>query len=154
MGSPILARDIVIQVAGEDDGTGTPTWIEVGGLTKVTPNFGENEETADLTTMDSRGAYEQWIAQRGATFELEGLALPDAAGLLDPGQARCEEMAGEDMLGADSLGQIRFRYPTSTEWKVWNSTFSLGEGGGETNDPAAWACTLTKSGRTTKVTVA
>lgn len=140
----IPARDITIQVQ-DDDGS---TWLDIGGEVSATYNPGENEETADVTTFASGGNYEQWIVQRGASLALEGLLLKDSAtGAQDPGQARCEDLAS--MLGAASLGMIRFRHPMDTKWKVWNGTFSLGEQGGGNNDITGWSVTVTRSGAST-----
>jgi len=146
----INARDIIVQV--EDD---TPeTWLTVERLQSVTFNPGENEETVDVTDFDSGGAYEQEIMQRGASMTLEGLVIKDdATGALPPGRARIEEMAGEDKLGSDSLGRIRFRHPMDTTWRVWTCTFTLGEQGGGTNEKTTWSATITKSGRTTTMPV-
>jgi len=143
----INARDIIIQVA---DGT---NWVPVGGLNSAVPNAGENEEVADTTTFDSKGNYEQEVVQRGATLELEGFLLKDPAnGAQDPGQARVETLATQ--VGFASLGQIRFRHPMDTQWKVWTATFSLGELGGGNNDKSAWAATITRSGASATAPVA
>ncbi|WP_113699185.1 phage tail tube protein [Nonomuraea lactucae] len=146
----INARDIVVEVESS-----TPdTWLRVENLAGVTINRGENEETADTGDFDSEGAYEQEIMQRGATMELAGLELKDhLTGALQPGRARVEEMAGEDKVGSDSLGRIRFRHPTQTTWRIWTCTFSLGESGGESNAKSAWAATITKSGLSTTAAV-
>lgn len=146
----INARDIIVEV--EDD---TPdTWLPIERLNSVTFNPAESEETADVTDYDSDGAAESEIMQRGASMELEGLALQDATtGALPVGRARVEEMAGEDKLASDSLGRIRFRYPASTTWRIWTCTFSLGEQGGGTNDKVSWGATITKSGKTTSAAV-
>ncbi|NJP27107.1 hypothetical protein FLW53_23480 [Microbispora sp. SCL1-1] len=146
----INARDMIVEV--EDDTA--DTWLPVENLQTITVNPGENEETVDVTDNDSEGAYEQEIMQRGASLALEGLLMKDdSTGALPPGRARVEEMAGEDKLGADSLGRIRFRHPMDTNWRIWTGTFSLGEQGGATNDKASWSATITKSGKTTTAAV-
>lgn len=146
----IKARDIIVEV--EDS---TPdTWLKVENLKTATINKGENEETVDRTNFDSDGAYEQWIMQRGASMALAGDELKDnVTGALQPGRARVEELGGEDAVGADSIGRIRFRHPLDTEWRIWECTVSLGETGGETNATSAWAATITKSGKTTTAAV-
>ncbi|MCC5580583.1 hypothetical protein IMZ11_33695 [Microtetraspora sp. AC03309] len=146
----INARDIIIEV--EDD---TPdTWLRIENLATVTHNPGENEETVDTTDYDSEGAYEQEIMQRGSSLALEGQAKKDhLTGALQPGRARVEEMAGEDKVGYDSLGRVRFRHPMDAKWRVWDATFSLGEQGGGPNDKTSWSATITKSGKTTLVDV-
>lgn len=144
----ILARDIILQVA-ESDGT---TWTEIGGLTAVKPNFGENEETANTTDYDSDGEYSQLVMQRGASLSMEGKILKDnVTGIQNAGQARCEVISTGK--GYASRGKLRFRHPLDTAWKVWDATFSLGEQGGETNDTSAWACTATRCDASTTVAV-
>lgn len=139
----INARDIVLEV---EDST-ADTWLRIENLSSVTINRGENEEAADTTDFDSEGAYEQEIMQRGASMALAGQELrDDSTGALKPGRARVEAMAGEDKLGSDSLGRVRFRHPSATSWRIWTCTFSVGETGGETNAKSAWAATITKSG--------
>lgn len=146
-GSKIPARNIILEV--EDD---ADTFVEIDGLNSVTVNPGENEETTDTTTYASDGAYEQQVMQRGATLELEGFMHKDDTGELDPGQARCEEMASK--VGQESLSKVRFRHPDDDEWKVWTATFSLGGQGGGNNAMTSWACTITRSGKSTTETVA
>src|SRR5690554_3171808 len=142
----INARDIIVEVESS-----TPdSWLSIENLSSVSINFSESEEVADVTDFDSQGVYEQEIMQRGASMTLEGQAKQDSTtGALPPGRARVEEMAGEDKLGADSLGRIRFRSPYSTTWRIWNCTFSLGEQSGGTNEKLSWSVTITKSGPTT-----
>lgn len=147
----IPVRDIIIEVS---DGAATPVWTEIGGLTSFVVNPGENEEAEDNTTFDSEGAYEQYVMQRGAVIELEGKLLSDPADdTRDPGQEVVEDNAGEDKVGIDSIGQIRFRRPGATQWKRWNCTTSVGEQGGETNNTNSWAATFTRSGKSTLVAV-
>lgn len=144
----IPARDIIVQVR-EADGT---TWTEIGAMTSVKHNPGENEENTDTTSYDSDGNYEQRVMQRGAALTLEGFMLQDPiSGARDPGQARCEAIATG--VAEASLGKLRFRHPADTNWRVWDATFSLGEQGGETNDMSAWACTVTRSGASTLAAV-
>lgn len=147
----INARDIIVEIEAS-----TPdTFLAVEKLQNVVVNYGENEETVDVTDYDSDGAYEQEIMQRGASMTLEGLHLMDSStGDLPAGRARVEEMAGEAKLGADSLAKVRFRYPTATVWRIWTCTVSLGEQGGATNDKTTWSATITKSGPTTTDDVA
>ncbi|MGI5162619.1 phage tail tube protein [Microbispora sp. CA-102843] len=147
----INARDMIVEV--EDDTA--DTWLRVENLQNITVNPGENEETADVTDNDSEGSYEQEVMQRGASLALEGLLMKDdSTGALPPGRARVEEMCGEDKLGYDSLGRVRFRHPMDTQWRIWPCTFSLGEQGGATNDKSSWSATITKSGKTTTAAVA
>lgn len=137
----IPARDIIIQV--ETSTTGT--WAQINQLTSATFNPSENEETADTTTFDSDGEYEQLIMQRGAVMEMEGFLRKDStSGALDAGQGRVAELA--KLKGVPSLGVLRFRHPMETEWTIWNATFSVGEQGGGTNDMTSWSATVTKSG--------
>lgn len=148
----INARDIVFQVS---DGAASPSWLAVEHLSSVTVNPGENEESVDTTDYDSAGVYEQEIMQRGASMELEGMLLKDdTTGALPPGRARVEALAAESAVGYLSLGQVRFRYPTDTTWRIWTCTVSLAEQGGGNNDKVSWGATITKSGPTTTAAVA
>lgn len=146
----INARDMIFQV--EDS---TPSsWLSVEHMQSFTVNPGENEETADTTDFDSLGSYEQEVMQRGSSIELEGqLMKDDTTGVLAPGRARMEAMAGEDKVGYASLGRVRFRHPMDTLWRIWTCTFTLGEQGGGTNDKSSWGATVTKSGLTTTAAV-
>lgn len=144
----ILARDLIVEVQ-DDDGL---TWLEVAGLTTITPNPGENEEKANTTTNDDNGAYSERVVQRGATLSLEGLKLKDKdTGAGDPGQDRIEALGA--FVGEESVGKVRFRHPMDAVWKQWNATVSLGEQGGGTNDMTGWKATLTRDGNSTTVAV-
>jgi hypothetical protein len=145
----VNARDQIVQVA-ESDGT---TWTEIANLNTIGFDPAANEETADTTTMDSDGHFEQEIMQRGSAFTLEGMKTKDrTTGAKDPGQARCDVLANAK--GYDSLGKLRFRDVMDTEWTIWNATFSTGEQGGGTNDKSSWSCNVTRSGPPTTAAVA
>jgi len=145
----VNARDLIVQVS---DGAATPTWLGIRGLKSLKLNPGENEETTETTDVDSGGAYEGQVMQRGATLAVEGAQMVDpVTGAPDPGQGRVEALGGET--AEESLGQIRFRHPSATHWKVWTATVSLGEQGGETNDKSAWSATFTRSGKATLLAV-
>lgn len=140
------ARDMVIEAADPASlSTGTPTWIEVDGLTNFVYNPGENEETAETATFKDEGNYRQEKMQKGAQIEVEGFRIADAeTGAPDPGQKAVEDW--HELLGPESEGRLRFRHKTDTEWKVWVATATVGEIGGEVNDKATWACTFVRSG--------
>jgi hypothetical protein len=135
----INARDWIFEVS-EDPGAATPVWAQVAGLTSFDLNNAEGEESADTTTFDSQGYAESQAMQRGASLALEGQKLPG-----DPGQAAVESLADE--VGEASLGGVRFRHVTDTDWTVWTAWASLGSKGGGNNDKTSWAATLTRSGR-------
>lgn len=144
----INARDLITQVESSTPGT----WLGIGGLNEIVPNFSENEETADTTTYESAGEYEQEIMQRGASMSLKGFVLLDnVSGAQDAGQARCETLA--TLKGAASVGKIRFRHPLSTTWKIWNGTFSIAEQGGGNNAKTPWNCNVVRSGASTTAAV-
>lgn len=147
----INARDMLVQIS---DGAGTPAWLDIEGLTTVTPKPGENEETVDTTTFASAGAYEQEIMQRGASMELEGFKIVDSTdGTAADGQARVE--AAAKLLGSASLIDFRFRHVTeATNWRVWKATVSVGDQGGGNNDKIGWSATITRSGLETTAAVA
>lgn len=145
----ILSRDLIVQVS---DGATTPTFLAIGGFTSATINPSENEETADITTFDSVGNYEQFIAQRGGSLEVEGYLIKNnVTGVQDAGQARVEALGA--LMGYPSLGQIRFRHPVDTLWKVWSVTVTVAEQGGGMNDPTAWGAMFMRSGAQTTAIV-
>lgn len=144
----IPARDIMVEVESSTPGT----WAAISQLTSAMHKPGENEETADTTTFDSDGDYEQLVMQRGASMELEGfLRKDDATGAMDTGQARIAVLASQK--GVASLGRMRFRHPMDEEWTIWSATFSTGDQGGGTNDMTSWSATATKSGASTTAAV-
>jgi hypothetical protein len=138
----INARDLIMEVS---DGATSATWTGIGGLTSGAVTLNEGEEIADTTTFDSEGYYSQEKMQLGAKLALEGKLLQDpSTGVRDPGQALVE--VHHEKLTYDSVQRIRFRYPGSTTWKVWDCTISVGEQGGETNDKTSWAAEFTRCG--------
>lgn len=145
----INARDLIFQVS---DMEATPTWTATGGLLSgtVTPN--ENEEMTDTTTWDSEGYFEQEKMQLGAKIALEGRYLQDpVSGVRDPGQELVETLAAR--LTYDSQIDVRFRYPGSTNWKVWKATVSVGDQGGGTNDKTSWSAEFVRCGAPTSAAV-
>ncbi len=148
-GIKLNARDVIVEIS---NGASTPVWAEIGGLTSLTYNPSENEETVDTTTFASEGQYEGEIMQRGATLEMEGFLIKDSTtGAQEAGQAQVETLATK--LGPESLGTIRFRHPVDTSWKKWTAYVSIGEQGGENNDKTSWDATFTRSGASTTVAV-
>lgn len=147
------ARDMVIEAADTATlGAGTPTWVEVAGLTNFVVNDEENEETAETTTFLDEGNYRQEKMQKGAQVEVEGFSLGDnVTGAPDPGQAVLREW--HELLGPESEGKVRFRHKLETEWTVWTATCTIGERGGENNDKLSFAATLVRSGPSSKVAV-
>jgi hypothetical protein len=144
----IPARDMILEVELAD----AVTYQTVGALNTITVNKGENEETEDVTTYDSDGAYEERVMQRGASLTLAGFMHKDnQTGAQDPGQARIEELSDKTL--EESIGKVRFRHPTDTEWTVWNATFRLTEQGGPQNANTTWGATIRRSGKSTKVAV-
>ncbi|WND36921.1 hypothetical protein RI578_22705 [Streptomyces sp. BB1-1-1] len=144
MGRPIDARGWIFEV--EDHAT-PGTYIPLGLLTSWTKNAGENEETADTTTFDSNGYYEQDVMQRGATIEVSGL-YGATSGTQDPGQLYVDE-TWTYLLGEDSRGKMRYRHTSQDEWTVWECTVTPGEQGGETNAKTSWGATFTRCGAPT-----
>lgn len=146
-GVKLNARDLIVEVA---DPEVADTWVEVDGITSATINKAENEETADTTTYGSDGEYEHEIMQRGGSLSLEGFYYDDD-GEQDDGQGVCSEMATRK--AEESLGEVRMRYPSWTDWVVWTCTFSEGEIGGANNDKASWNMTIGRSGAARAETV-
>lgn len=146
----INARDWTFEVS-EDPTGGTPTWAEVAGLESFTLSNSENEESVDTTTFASGGVYEGQAMQRGASLQLEGKVVRNGA-TVDPGQAVVDTLA--ELVGEASLGGVRFRHNSDTEWTVWTAWVSKGDNGGGNNDKTSWAATFTRSGAATTVAAA
>jgi hypothetical protein len=143
----INARDWVFEV----ESATASTWVEIGGLTSFTLNPGENEEVAETATFQSGGQYEEQKMQRGATLELEGRYIVTTSPTRDPGQLRVDALGA--LVGDESVGQVRFRHTSETNWTVWPATVTPGEVGGETNEKTGWAATFTRSGAATVAAV-
>lgn len=146
----IDARDLIVQVRAADG----VTWLGIKGLTDMVPKPGEGEEKTDTTVAEDGGKKSNQVMQRGYSLELSGYKYLDhLTGAPDPGQARCEELA--EQVGYLSWGAVRFRHPTQSTWKVWETaTFSMGDGGGGVNAKSAWSCTIERSGASTTAAVA
>lgn len=134
----INARDWIFEVS-EDAGT---TWSEIDEITSFELNAAEGEESADTTTFKSQGVAESQAMQRGATLAVTGKKSP-----ADPGQQAVEAQAGK--VGDESLGGVRFRHTTDTEWTRWTAWASLGTQGGGNNEKTSWGATFTRSGAAT-----
>lgn len=147
MGRPIDARGWEFEIEGET----ADTFVRLGNLTSWTHNPGENEETADTTTFDSDGYYEQDVMQRGATIEVSGLYAA-TSGTRDAGQDYVDKV-WTYRLGEESRGTMRYRHVSQTEWTVWECTVTPGEQGGETNAKTSWGATFTRCGAPTTAAV-
>lgn len=146
----INARDWTFEVS-EDPTVATPVWTEVGGVDSFTLSNSEGEENTDTTTFASQGNAESQAMQRGAKLTVEGKYVKDAAGVQDAGQVSVSNMAGK--VGEASLGGVRFRHTTDTEWTVWTAWASLGDNGGGNNDKTSWGASFTRSGAATTAAV-
>ncbi|CAL9480021.1 phage tail tube protein [Streptomyces sp. enrichment culture] len=143
MGRPIDARGWIFEVENA-----TPnTWLTLTKLKSWTYNPSENEETADTTTNDSDGYYEQDVMQRGAKIEVSGLYAA-TSGTPDPAQDYIDKVWAY-RFGAESRGRMRYRHTSQTEWTVWECTVTPGEQGGETNAKTSWGATFTRCGAPT-----
>lgn len=150
MGRPIDARGWYFEV--EDTTTpATPVWHRISNVNSWTHNPSENEETADTTTNDSEGLYEQDVMQRGATLEVSG-QYAVTAGVRDPGQNYIDNVWAW-RLGSESRGRMRYRHKSQTDWAVWECTVTPGETGGEHNAKTSWAATFTRCGAPTTAAV-
>jgi hypothetical protein len=142
----INARDWVFEVS-EDPSGATPVWAEVGGLESFDLNNSEGEESTETTTFASGGNAESQAMQRGASLSLTGKVVT-----ADPGQASVDALAV--LVGDESLGGVRFRHTSETDWTVWTAWVSKGNNGGGTNDKTSWSASFTRSGAaTTEVVV-
>lgn len=147
----INARDWIFEVS-EDPSAGVPVWAQVGGVESFTLSNSEGEESTDTTTFESAGQAESQAMQRGASLAIDGKIKRAADGITpDAGQAAADALAGE--VGEASLGGVRFRYITDTDWTVWTAWCSKGDNGGGQNDKTSWSATFTRSGAASTVAV-
>jgi hypothetical protein len=138
----IAARNIVVQVASG------VSWLAVAGIKTLAVNYGDHDAHTDATDYDSNGQYEEVVLQRGGSLKLDGTRRRDpATGLADPGQAALDSLA--QGLSDSSIGQIRFRHTSETQWRVWNVTAKATEEGGATNDLGKWGMELARTGAET-----
>ncbi|MDT0432807.1 phage tail tube protein [Streptomyces salyersiae] len=150
-GRPIDARGWIFEV--QDIDAEDESWLPIAGLTTFTHAPGENEETADTTSFESDGAYEQDVMQRGASISLEGQYRVDRASKeQDPGQAYIDRTWAE-RLGIESRNPVRWRHSMQTAWVVWEATVTPGEQGGGTNEKTSWSATITRCGKATAAAV-
>lgn len=139
------ARNIIFQAQAADG----VTWLSVGGMNDFSADPSANSATADTTTFDSGGTYEQRVMQRGAMITMAGLRLADTiTGALDAGQARLDTLG--TLTGEASVGTVRFRYGSADpQWRVWTATVESSALGGKNNDETTWGAKITRSAATT-----
>ena len=138
----IAARGFIFQVANG------AAWVGIAGIKTFTVNYGDHDQHVDATDFDSAGQYEEIVLQRGGSLKLEGTRRRDpATGLADPGQALLDALG--QGLSDSSIGQIRFRYQTEVQWRVWSVTAKPSEEGGATNDLGKWGMELARTGAET-----
>lgn len=142
----IAARGYIFQI-----GVGaTPTWTNIGGLTSFSVNPGDHDAHTESTDFDSGGQYEELVMQRGASIKLEGRRKIDkASGQPDAGQAAVDTLA--QGVADASIGVIRYRHSSETQWRVWNCTAKSSEQGGGTNDLGKWGAEIHRTGAETLV---
>lgn len=132
-------------------GDGASGFLQIAGITSFSPSTEKND--ADLTTFDSEGWLEHFVASRGLSFEVEGYHIEDeATGDRDPGQERVEEVGR--LVGNGSVVPFQMTSPGGTvvSMQVSADTSMFGQStGGGNDDPAGWSCTLTVSGKPTVV---
>lgn len=75
---------------------------------------------------------------------ITNLAGGDTDGGRDPGQARCEVLAGG--VGPDYIGYFRMYTPGGTRWD-YAGTVQVDGPGGSTNDAASWKATVVVTGQ-------
>lgn len=141
----ISARDWTFEV----DTDGTPTWVEIGGITNFTPASTKND--TDSTDFDSDGWLEHRTMSRSAQLTLEGFRKEDPAdGSRDAGQERCEALAL--LVGAASVGDFQVTSPGGTTY-TFSGTVDVNvfetEGGGN-DDFSGWQAVISMTGEVTK----
>ena len=139
-------RDWIFQIQ-----TAPTTWADIAELTEFDLNPGENDEEADTTTFEDDGNYREEIMQRGATLDLSG-KYSMTAGVRDPGQAACDDLGTKT--GTDSVGMIRMRHESETDWTIWECTCRPDSRGGDLNEKTDWEVEFTRCGPATTEAVA
>jgi hypothetical protein len=120
------------------------TWTTVKGITGLTPN--PSDTNADTGDYDSEGIAEHMVMERGMAFSITGWRLEDVnTGDRDPGQAAIEELA--ELIGPEANGHFRIKSPGGLIDTFYATVSDVANFGGSKTDPAAWAATLTVSGR-------
>lgn len=138
----ILARDSILEIDG-NLGVGSPSYVEIKGVTSITPNLSKND--ADTTDFDSEGQQEHLPASRGRTFALSGFRMEDRdTGERDPGQQACEDAA--ELIGPEGLIPFRFVSPAGNVITFIGSVNVTPFGGG-VDDPSAWSVEVHASGK-------
>ena len=146
MGRPIDARGWIFEVRDQSRAH-RERWLPIENLTSWSKNDSENEETAETTSFDSAGWFEQDVMQRGGQIEIEAqYALDPRTGRQVEGQAYVEHFWGQ-RLGIDSRNEIRFRHDSQNSWTVWDTTVTPDSQEGETNDKTSWTASFTQCGR-------
>ncbi|MFC8095373.1 phage tail tube protein [Streptomyces sp. NPDC057301] len=146
MGRPIDARGWVFEVRDQSRAH-RERWLPIENLTSWSHNASENEETAETTSFDSKGWFEQDVMQRGGVIEIEGQwALDTHTGQQAEGQAYVDQFWAQ-RLGIDSRNEIRYRHDSQDLWVIWEATVTPDEQSGETNDKTSWSASFTQCGR-------
>lgn len=126
--------------------TGTvdiPEWTPIKGLTNISPSVTKND--ADTTDFDADGWLTHLVASRGASLQLQGQRVEDAAdGTRDAGQEALEELGWA--MGADSLKGFRMVRPDDSVMIEGQVSAEVTPFGGGNDDPAGWEATLTFAG--------
>lgn len=147
----INARDWIFEVS-VDPSAAVPVWAQIGGVESFSLSNSEGEEAANTTTFESNGHAESQAMQRGAALNVEGKIKRAADGVTaDAGQAAADELAAK--VGEESLGGVRFRHASDTDWTVWDAWVSKGDNGGGVNDKTSWSAGFTRSGAASTVAV-
>lgn len=146
MGTPvkILARDWDFAINTGTDSV--PVWTPINGLN--THSWSNSKNDADTTTYDDEGWTSHLPASRGTSITLSGITMeaPDD-GDRDPGQEACETHA--EQIGPEGLRKFKVTSPAGTTW-VGPASMQATVGGGGNDDPAAWECVVTFSGKPVK----
>lgn len=121
----------------------TPTWVPINGINSA--SWGVTKNDADTTTYDDEGNATHLVASRGKNVTLSGIFMEDPDnGDRDPGQEACETWA--EAIGPDSLRKFKAQTPGGTTI-IGLASCSVNPGGGGNDDPTAWECAVTWSGK-------
>ncbi len=122
------------------------TWYTIDEVNEFSYDPSANNEEVDATTFADDGIYAGRAIQRGATLQLTGF-YSLSGGAESTSHARITVLG--KAVGTASLGTIRWRHTSETNWRVWTAYVTLGEVGGGNTDLSSWSATFTKSGAET-----
>lgn len=128
------------RASGTKISKGTTTPVEIGGLTSI-GGIEITAETMDVTTLESEGAYREFIQtwKDGGEVPLEGYFEPENEG----------QLAMEDSLDSGEVEDYKITFPTKpkAEWIFKGVVTAFKVGDAELDGAIAFSTTIKVSGK-------